>query len=157
MHNSERTPQLFSAHAKNIARRVLQFSALGFNIYSTTYNSIEDVYFMPELLMFSPFATRACIDLVVVDDEIAERRERFEFSLKRTTDLDRRITMDPSPGEIFIEDNDGINFTSSSPASVNDAVIAASVLSVVVAIAIVAVIIVIIFHRRKAKKIVLLE
>ena len=73
--------------------------------------------------MFSPFATRACIDLVVVDDEIAERRERFEFSLKRTTDLDRRITVDPSPGEIFIEDNDGINFTSSSPASVNDAVI----------------------------------
>ena len=104
--------------------------------------------------MFSPFATRACIDLVVVDDEIAERRERFEFSLKRTTDLDRRINVDPSPGEIY---NDGINFTSSSPASVNDAVIAASVLSVVVAIAIVAVTIVIIFHRRKAKKIVLLE
>ena len=49
------------------------------------------------------------------------------------------------------------NETSSSPASVNDAVIAASVLSVVVAIAIVAVIIVIIFHRRKAKKIVLQE
>ena len=93
--------------------------------------------------MFSPFATRACIDLVVVDDEIAERKERFEFSLKRTIDLDRRITVDPSPGEIFIEDNDGINFTLSSPASVNDAVIAASVLSVVVAIAIMAVIIVI--------------
>ena len=49
------------------------------------------------------------------------------------------------------------NETSSSPASVNDAVIAASVLSVVVAIAIVAVIIVIIFHRRKARKIVLQE
>ena len=65
--------------------------------------------------------------------------------------------MDPSPGEIFIEDNDGINFTSSSPESVNDAVIAVSVLSVVVAIAIVAVIMLIIFHRRKAKKIVLLE
>ena len=49
------------------------------------------------------------------------------------------------------------NETSSSPASVNDAVIAASVLSVVVAIAIVAVIIVIIFHCRKARKIVLQE
>ena len=73
--------------------------------YPTTSNS-TDVY-TPELLMFSPFAKRACIDLVVVDDEIAERRERFEFSLKRTTDLDRRITVDPSPGEIFIEDNDG--------------------------------------------------
>ena len=49
------------------------------------------------------------------------------------------------------------NETSSSPASVNDAVIAASVLSVVVAIAIVAVIIAIIFHRRKARKIVIQE
>ena len=49
------------------------------------------------------------------------------------------------------------NETSSSPASVNDAVIAASVLSIVVAIAIVAVIIVIIFHRRKARKIVIQE
>ena len=43
------------------------------------------------------------------------------------------------------------NETSSSPESVNDAVIAASVLSVVVAIAVVAVIIVIVLYRRKTK------
>ena len=76
--------------------------------YPTTSNS-TDVYFMPELLMFSPFAKRLCTGLVVVDNEIAEQNKTFKFSLKRTTDLDRRITVDPSPGEIFIEDNDGIS------------------------------------------------
>ena len=74
----------------------------------STYNS-TDVYFTPELLMFSPFANRACTGLHIIDDEIAERRERYEFSLKRTADLDRRITVDPTPGKIYIEDNDGIS------------------------------------------------
>ena len=47
--------------------------------YPTTSNS-TDVYFMPELLIFSPFAKRACTGLVVVDNEIAEQNKTFKFS-----------------------------------------------------------------------------
>ena len=41
--------------------------------------------------------------------KLLSRTKHSSSTLKETTDLDRRITVDPSPREIFIEDNDGIS------------------------------------------------
>ena len=67
-----------------------------------------DIHFSPELITFLPFERRACSRIFIFDDDIAERNESFQFSLKRTADLDGRIRLNSSPGEILIEDNDGI-------------------------------------------------
>ena len=59
------------------------------------------------ILMFSSCQTRACTNLTIVDDIVAELTERFSVKLNRTDGLDQRITLDPVVAEVEIMDKDG--------------------------------------------------
>ena len=71
------------------------------HFYSTDVYSVSDVF------SFSAFERRSCTPLLIVDDILPESLEEFLIFLLRTANLDKRIKLDPSPGKIFIEDNDG--------------------------------------------------
>ena len=58
------------------------------------------------LLVFEPCSREACTTITIIDDLVDEPDEQFFIVLNRTVDLDTRITISPSEGEITIEDND---------------------------------------------------
>ena len=58
--------------------------------------------------MFRACETRACTNVAIVDDNVAELTERFSVKLIRTDGLDPRITLDPVVAEVeIIDDDDG--------------------------------------------------
>lgn len=57
------------------------------------------------LLMFGSCETRACIHVIIVNDNTAEGIERFVASLGRTANLDPRITIDPDIAIVEIMDD----------------------------------------------------
>lgn len=59
-----------------------------------------------ETLMFGACETRKCVNVTIRDDMVAESDEIFTYQLRRTTDLDPRIALDPVNGQIEIADND---------------------------------------------------
>ena len=58
------------------------------------------------ILLFTACETRACINVGIVDDNVAELTERFSVKLDSTDGLDERITLDPVVAEVEIVDND---------------------------------------------------
>ena len=58
-------------------------------------------------LMFRSCETRACTNVVILDDNVAELTERFSVKLSRNVSLDSGITLDPIVAEVEIIDNDG--------------------------------------------------
>jgi hypothetical protein len=48
------------------------------------------------------------VALPVVDDDIPEKVESFYLTLERTSDLDKRISLNPSYGEVTIYDDDDV-------------------------------------------------
>ena len=59
------------------------------------------------ILLFKSCQTSACINVGIVNDNIAELTESFSVKLNRTDGLDTRITLDPVVAEVEIIDNDG--------------------------------------------------
>ena len=64
-------------------------------------------------MFFEECETRSCIEITIIDDLILEMDEYFSISLERTTDLDIRITLSPTSGEVVIVDDDGTTICSS--------------------------------------------
>ena len=58
-------------------------------------------------LMFAACETRRCVDVTIVDDFVDERDENFFYTLERTPGLHPNIDLDPTLGEIVIEDDEG--------------------------------------------------
>ena len=50
---------------------------------------------------------RLCGNVTIVDDDVVEQNESFSVTLKKTPDLDDRITLTRVNGMIHIIDNDG--------------------------------------------------
>ena len=70
--------------------------------------SIVDYGEVETILMFRACETRACTNVAIVDDNVAELTERFSVKLIRTDGLDPRITLDPVVAEVeIIDDDDG--------------------------------------------------
>ena len=66
-----------------------------------------DIKFVSHLVIFSPFEKKACTGFSIRDDNIAERNQILEIVLIKSPDLDRRIGVGPSVGELFLVDDDG--------------------------------------------------
>ena len=58
-------------------------------------------------LFFDACATKVCVDLSVVDDDISEMVESFYLTLEKPLNLDSRIILSPRIGEVTIYDDDG--------------------------------------------------
>ena len=93
----------------NIAKLIIFYTRLGkyawrdlFSVgFSTDYDEISVVF------MFEACTTRVCEALSIVDDDVSERTESFYLTLERTNDLDSRIILNPSDGEVTILNDDG--------------------------------------------------
>ena len=70
--------------------------------------SIVDYGEVETILMFRACETRACTNVTILDDNVAELTERFSVKLSRTDGLDPRITLVPVVAEVeVIDDDDG--------------------------------------------------
>ena len=59
------------------------------------------------LIMFEHCETRKCINVTIVNDDILESiYEHFSASLRRTANLDPRITIDPESTRVAVRDDD---------------------------------------------------
>ena len=67
-----------------------------------------DYIALSAILEFEECETRKCEEIVIVDDLILEMEETFSFTLNRTENLDPRITLDPTEGDVVIVDNDSM-------------------------------------------------
>ena len=84
--------------------------------YDTNWNllyilfsvSLLDYGAVSTLLMFASCETRQCTNIIIINDVFKEDTESFSVSLMRTSELDPRITLDPTVGEIEITDSDGL-------------------------------------------------
>ena len=74
-------------------------------LFSVFYST--DLYFMSDILSFSPFENISCTLLFIRDDSIAEGMEVLHIVLLRPAGLDRRIRVDSAPARVLIVDNDG--------------------------------------------------
>ena len=70
-------------------------------VWGADYTSLSAV------LMFESCENRTCVQLEVVDDTTAERRETFNITLERTPNLDNRIFLYSVNGVVTIGDDDG--------------------------------------------------
>ena len=68
----------------------------------------EDYDGISAIVPFAACQRRACVIVTIIDDEILENIESFNFTLERTSELDIRITLDPVDGVVEINDNDGM-------------------------------------------------
>lgn len=62
------------------------------------------------IVEFDTCDNRSCVLLNVVDDLVLEVDETLDITLNRTADLDSRITLDPTEGEVVIVDNDSMYY-----------------------------------------------
>ena len=63
---------------------------------------------MDTILIFKSCETRACTNVNIVDDNIAEPTEWFSVKLGRTDGLNPRITLNPFVAVIEITANNGM-------------------------------------------------
>ena len=75
-------------------------------ILTTLAEAPMDYGVMETVLIFRACETRACTNVAILDDNVAEPTERFSVKLSRTDGLDSGITLDPIPTEVEIIDND---------------------------------------------------
>ena len=59
------------------------------------------------IVTFPACGTRRCVDVIIVDDSSIESEEYFMHSLRRTSNLDSRISIIGANGMVSIRDNDG--------------------------------------------------
>ena len=83
------------------------YSALSYTYLATLAETPMDYEAVDTILLFTACEIRACFNVGIVDDNIAELTERFSVKLNRTDGLDERITLDPIVAEVEIVDNDG--------------------------------------------------
>ena len=69
----------------------------------------SDYIALSAILEFDECQIKQCVDIMIVDDLILEMEETLSFTLTRTTDLHPNITLDPTHGDIVIQDNDGMS------------------------------------------------
>ena len=79
---------------------------------------LTDIYILTEsgmdydgisvILLFAACQRRSCVNVTIIDDEMLENTESFNFTLERTTGLSDRITLDPVDGVVEIIDDDGM-------------------------------------------------
>ena len=58
-------------------------------------------------LSFAPCEMKACYNLTLEDNKIAEKLKLYPIFLERTVDLHESIRVDPFIGELIIFDDDG--------------------------------------------------
>ena len=75
---------------------------LYFHIIAT--NS-DDLITSSLILSFVQCDIQSYVALQIIDDDIIERNESFYFMLERTVDLDERIKLDSTVGELLITSN----------------------------------------------------
>ena len=66
---------------------------------------------MSTVLLFAACQMRSCENVAIVDDEVVENEESFFVTLEDTPDLNSRIHLTPTSGEIEITDGDSMPFT----------------------------------------------
>ena len=71
--------------------------------------SIVDYEEVERILMFRACETRACTNVAIVNDNVAELTEWFSVRLDRTDGLDPRITLVPIMAEVEIIDGECMN------------------------------------------------
>ena len=59
------------------------------------------------ILEFGTCETRKCVNVSIVNDLVDEEDEIFTYHLRRTTNLDPRINLEPIDGTVEIIDDDG--------------------------------------------------
>ena len=67
-----------------------------------------DYISLSAILEFDECDIRQCVEIIIVDDLILEMEETLSFTLTRTEDLHPNITLNPTHGDIIIQDNDGM-------------------------------------------------
>ena len=58
------------------------------------------------ILTFGACEIKRCVNISIVDDTFREINEVFTYSLRRTTSLNSRISLESVDGGIIIADND---------------------------------------------------
>ena len=80
-----------------------------FHIIAT---SSDDLITSSLILSFVPCKIQSCAALPIINDDIIERNKSFYYMLERTTDLDERIKLDSTVGELVIlNDDNGMPLT----------------------------------------------
>ena len=84
---------------------------------SSTFHFLNSCYYsespsdftalMLESVEFGECETRRCVNITIVDDLVLEMEESFIVVLNRTSQLDSRISLEPTTAEIVIVDDDG--------------------------------------------------
>ena len=77
-----------------------------YSILTTLAEAPMDYGVMETVLIFRACETRACTNVAILDDNVAEPTERFSVKLSRTDGLDSGITLDPIVAEVEIIDYD---------------------------------------------------
>ena len=72
------------------------------------YTESGEDYMISATVSFAACQRKSCVMVAIIDDEILENIESFNFTLERTSELDTRITLDPVDGVVEIDDNDGM-------------------------------------------------
>ena len=65
------------------------------------------IYPLNESLGFSVNQTRVCTNITIIDDLTVDQTEVFLISLEISADLNNRIVIYPTSGEVVIFNNDG--------------------------------------------------
>ena len=74
--------------------------------------SSDDLTTSSLILSFVPCQIQSCAALQIIDDDIIERNKSFYYMLERTIDLDERIKLDSTVGELVIlNDDNGMPLT----------------------------------------------
>ena len=63
---------------------------------------------LSEVLMFAACERRRRVSIIIQDDGVPEQLESFFVTLKKTTGLDSRITLEPVDGKIEILDSNSM-------------------------------------------------
>lgn len=73
-------------------------------------------------LNFAPCDVEQCVNITIVDNELIEQTEMFVVTLERTATLDKKISLHPVKGYIFVNDevgkpavNNNSNFVITNP------------------------------------------
>ena len=74
--------------------------------------SSDDLTTSSLILSFVSCEAQSCAALEIIDDDIIERNKSFYYMLERTVDLDERIKLDSTVGELVIlNDDNGMPLT----------------------------------------------
>ena len=61
-----------------------------------------------QTLAFGACQDRYCLDIPIINNNEVEKDKTFRVTVGRTTDLDRRVIVNPTRADITIVDDDGM-------------------------------------------------